>query len=47
MDDFNLVNEAINVRILLKGMDRDSDRARAVLEVTVLRLMIRIGVAAG
>jgi hypothetical protein len=27
-------NEAINVRILLEGIDRDSDRARAVLEVT-------------
>lgn len=28
------INEAINVRILLEGIDRDSDRARAVLEVT-------------
>ena len=27
-------NEAINVRILLEGIDRDSDRARPVLEVT-------------
>ncbi len=27
-------NEPINVRILLEGIDRDSDRARAVLEVT-------------
>ena len=27
-------NEALNVRILLEGIDRDSDRARAVLEVT-------------
>ena len=27
-------NESINVRILLEGIDRDSDRARAVLEVT-------------
>jgi hypothetical protein len=26
--------EAINVRILLEGIDRDSDRARPVLEVT-------------
>ena len=28
------IDEAINVRILLEGIDRDSDRARAVLEVT-------------
>src|ERR1044072_8775862 len=28
------INEAINVRILLEGVDRDADRARAVLEVT-------------
>ncbi|HJP91619.1 MAG TPA: hypothetical protein VJ875_06665 [Pyrinomonadaceae bacterium] len=28
------INEAINVRILLEGIDRDSDRAHAVLEVT-------------
>ena len=27
-------NEALNVRILLEGIDRDSDRARVVLEVT-------------
>jgi len=27
-------NEAINVRILLEGIERDSDRARTVLEVT-------------
>ena len=31
-------NEAINVRILLEGIDRDSDRARAVLEVTGITL---------
>ena len=28
------INEAINARILLEGIDRDSDRARPVLEVT-------------
>lgn len=28
------INEAIYVRILLEGIDRDSDRARAMLEVT-------------
>lgn len=28
------INEAINVRILLEGIDRDSDRARMQLEVT-------------
>lgn len=28
------INEAINVRILLEGIDRDSDRARTQLEVT-------------
>ncbi|HEU4794747.1 MAG TPA: hypothetical protein VFT02_03895 [Pyrinomonadaceae bacterium] len=28
------INEAINVRILLEGFDRDSDRAHTVLEVT-------------
>lgn len=28
------INEAINVRILLEGIDRESDRARPVLEVT-------------
>lgn len=29
--------EAINTRILLDGMDKDSDRARLVLEVTAIR----------
>jgi hypothetical protein len=29
--------EAINTRILLDGIDKDSDRAHLVLEVTALR----------
>jgi len=29
--------EAINTRILLEGIDKDSDRARVVLEVSAIR----------
>jgi DNA-binding response OmpR family regulator len=31
------VDEAINVRILLESIDKDSDRAHAVMEVTSIR----------